>query len=158
MHTIYRALTLAVAALGAVQVAALTWFVGGAVAYTDAGGSLSQSVMWGDDAPFVEMTGYGVAWFIGSVAMPVATFAVAIAAAVWRNELAILAGLALVGLAIAQALVLNGVIEGLGAPALQGAISVAIVAIAVLAPKGAGWAAHHREAVRAAYAHTPLPA
>ncbi|WP_062521375.1 hypothetical protein [Demequina silvatica] len=158
MRIVYRALTLVVVALAAVQVAALTWFMGGAIAWTDAGGTLDRDALWGSTAPFVEVHGLDAYWFIGSVAMPVAAAAVAIAAILWRNELAVLAGLALVGLAIGQALILKGVVEGLGALALQGALVVAIAAIAAIAPKGAAWASANRAKVRAAYAHTPLAA
>ncbi|WP_062288784.1 hypothetical protein [Demequina phytophila] len=158
MRIIYRALTLVVVGLAAVQVAALAWFMGGAIAWTDAGRTLDRDLMWDGPAPFVEVHGLDVYWFVGSVVMPVAAVAVAIAAIVWRNELAILAALVLVGLAVGQALILKGAIEGLGAPALQGAIVVVIAAIAAIAPKGAAWATANREKVRATYAHTPLAA
>ncbi|WP_062388496.1 hypothetical protein [Demequina iriomotensis] len=158
MRTTYRALTLLLVAFAAVQVAALAWFMGGAITWTDGGGTLTRDLMWGDAVPFIEVHGLDIAWFVGSVMVPCAALATVVVALAWRNELAILASLAILGLAFAEAFVLRGVVTGLAAPALQGAAVVAIAALAAVAPKGAAWATRNRDKVRAVYAHTPLAA
>ncbi|WP_062464371.1 hypothetical protein [Demequina soli] len=158
MRIIYRALTLLLVALAAIQTAALAWFMGGAITWTDAGGTLTDDLMWGDAPPFAGVHGLTVHWFVGSILVPAVALAVAVVAALWRNELAIVASLALVGLAVVQAMILTGIVVGPATPALQGAIIVVIAAVAAVAPKGAAWADANREKVKLAFGTTPLPA